>query len=78
MPANVKPGSGTVDDSVPRLQATAAHSLPDVAGSGAMTMAAPAEVGVGRDSMEPGPRQLTATAARVTRSQRHLDVTMQG
>jgi hypothetical protein len=75
MPASVMPGSGTVDDGDPRLQATAAHSLPDGADSGAVTMAAPTEVGGGCDSIEPGTRQLTATAARVTTSQRHLGVT---
>ena len=78
MPASAMPASGTVDDAGPRLQAIAAHSLPDGAGSGAVTIAAPAEVGGGRDSIEPGTRQLTATAARVTRSQRHLGATSQG
>ena len=71
-------GSGTFDDGDPLLQATAAHPLPKGAGAGAVTMAAPAYVSGGWDSMEPGTRQLTTTAARVTRSQRHFGATIQG
>ena len=77
VPASVRPGTGTGDDGDPRLHDTAAHSLPDGAGAAtAVTMVAVPAAGVGWESIEPGTRQLTATAATVTRSQRHLDATM--
>jgi len=70
-------GREAVDDGDPRLQDTAAHSLPDGAGASAVTMAAPPAVG-DSDRVEPGTTQLTARAARVTSSQRHLGATLQG
>jgi len=66
------PGSG-IDDDDPRLHDTAAHSIPDD-GATAVTTAARPAVG-GWKSMDPGTRQLAATAARVTSSQRHLGAT---
>jgi len=76
MPARLMLGGEAVDDGDPRLQDTAAHSLPDGAGASAVTMAAP-PVGVS-DRVEPGTTQLTARAARLTRSQRHLGATFPG
>ena len=76
VPASVRLGTGTEDDGDPRLQDTAAHSLPDGAGADDVTMAAVPAARVGWESMEPGTRQLTATAARVNRSQRHLGATI--
>ena len=76
--ATVMLGSGTFDDGDPLLQATAAHPIPKGAGAGAVTMAVPPAVGGGWVSMEPGARQLTTTAARATRSQRHFGATIQG
>jgi len=68
-------GSEVVEDGDPRLHDTAAHSLPDAAGAAGVMMAAlPACTG-GCDSMDPGTRQLTATAARVTSSHCHLGAT---
>jgi len=59
------------------LHDTAAHSLPDGADTAATVTVVPA-AGVGWESIAPGTRQLTTTAATVTRSQRHLVTTMQG
>ena len=64
-----------MDDGDPRLHDTAAHSLPDGAGAAAVMMAAPPAWTGGCDSMDPGTRQLTATAARVTSSHCHLGAT---
>jgi hypothetical protein len=72
------PGSGTVDDGDPRVQDTAAHSLPDGDGAAGVRMGAPRACDTGWDSTDPGTRQLTARAARVTRSQRHLGAISKG
>lgn len=61
-------------DGEPGLQATAAHSLPkgaDAVGS----MLAEWEVAGDSDTIEPGTRQATVTAASATSSQCHLRVT---
>jgi len=75
VPARVMLGSGTVDDGDPRLHDTAAHSLPDGDGAAAVMMVPPPACGGGCDTMDPGTRQLTATAARVTTSHCHLRAT---
>jgi hypothetical protein len=76
VPASVRLGTGTGDDGDPRLHDTAAHSLPNGRGTAAavvmVSMPGAAVVWV---SIDPGTRQLTATAATVTRSRRHLDAT---
>ncbi len=77
VPASARLGTGAEDDGDPRLQDTAAHPPPDGAGAAVRMAAVPAAV-VGWESSEPGTTQLTATAARVTSGQRHLDPTNQG
>ncbi len=74
VPASVRFGTGTGDDGDPRLHDTAAQSLPEGEGTATAVAMVPA-AGVDWESIEPGTRQLTATAATVTRSQRHLDAT---
>jgi hypothetical protein len=76
VPTNVRLGLGTGDDGDPRLQDTAAHSIPDGAGAAAVMIVAVPAPG-GWESIEPGTRQLTATATRATRSQRHLRATIE-
>lgn len=75
VPARPRPGSGTLDDADPRLHATAAHSPPEGAGIVPVTMATPPAARGDWDNMAPGTMQLTATAATVTSSQRHLGIT---
>ncbi len=75
MPASVMLGTDAVEDDDPRLHDTAAHSLPEGAGAAAVMMAAPPAWTGGCDSMDPGTRQLTATAARVTSSHCHFGAT---
>ncbi len=70
-------GRATNDEGDPRLHDTAAHSLPVGAGASGVTKAVPPAVG-DWDSVEPGTTQLTAKAARVTSSQRHLGATVPG
>ncbi len=70
-------GSGTGDDGDPRLHDTVSHSLPDGMGATAETMATPPAV-ADWDRVGPGTTQLTAKAARVTSSQRHLGATIPG
>ena len=76
VPASARLGTGTGDDGDPRLQDTAAHSLPDGAGARRRHDGGVPPPVSRWESMEPGTRQLTATAARVTSSQRHLDATI--
>jgi len=77
VPASVRLGTGTGDDGDPRLHDAAAHSLPDGAGAAAVvTIVADAAARVGWESIEPGTRQLTATAARVIKNPPHLDATI--
>ncbi len=80
VPASVRVGTAHEDDGDPRLHDTAAHSLPDGTGAGAaaVTMAALPDARAAWESMEPGTRQLTTKAARVTRSEGHLDATIGG
>lgn len=79
VPASVRLGTGTGDDGDPRLHDTAAHWLPNGAGTatGVVMVPFPA-AGVDWKRIELGTKQLTATAATVTRSQRHLDATTKG
>ena len=75
MPASVMLGTDAVEDGDPRLHDTAAHSLPVGVGAAVVMMAAPPVWTGGCDSMDPGTRQLTATAARVTSSHCHFGAT---
>ena len=76
--ASMRLGTGTGDDGDPRLHDTAAQSLPNGRGTGtAVTMVPRPAAGVVWVSIESGTRQLTATAATVTRSRRHLDATIE-
>ncbi len=74
IPARANGGAGVGTDGEPGLQATAAHSLPEGVGT-VGSMPAEWEAAGGSDSMEPGTRQATVTAARATSSQCHLSAT---
>ncbi len=77
VPASMRLGTDTGDDGDPRLHDTAAHSLPNAGGSAAAVTMAPVHAAcAGWVSIEPGTRQLTATTARVIKSQRNLDATI--
>ena len=79
VPANVRLGTGTGDDGDPRLHDTVAHSLPNGRGTATDVMMVPMPgAGVVWVSIEPGTKQLTATAATVTRSRSHLVATTSG
>jgi hypothetical protein len=68
-------GSAAVEDGDPRLHDTAAHSLTDGAGAATVMMEEPPDGTGNCASIDPGTRQLTATAARVTSSHCHLGAT---
>ncbi len=81
-PAARVPANGMLEtaagDDDPRLQDTAAHSLPNGADAVSITIGPGPAARVAWDSMDPGTRQVKAPAARQTRSQRHLSATIQG
>jgi hypothetical protein len=71
IPATATEGSGNGAGVEPRLQATAAHSLPEGVGTTASMLAVREAAGV-CITIDPGTRHPTVTAAKATNSQRHL------